>query len=45
MEDVYLSEMLPSELEWNKTFLADDIMCVYVDEMKNFMECIYLIEV
>lgn len=38
--DVYLSEMLPSKTGWNKPFLIDDIMRGYVDEMKDFMECV-----
>lgn len=38
--DVYLSEMLPSKTGWNKPFLIDDILRGYVDEMKDFMECV-----
>ncbi|MCD7826402.1 MAG: Gfo/Idh/MocA family oxidoreductase [Clostridiaceae bacterium] len=40
LDDVYLSEMLPSKTGWNKPFLLDEIMRGYTDEMKDFMECI-----
>ena len=40
MNDVYLSEMLPSKLGWNKPFIADDVIRGYTDEMQDFMECI-----
>ena len=40
MDDVYLSEMLPSRLGWNKPFIADDVIRGYTDEMQDFMECI-----
>jgi predicted dehydrogenase len=40
MEDVYLSEMLPSRIGWNKPFIADDVVRGYTDEMQDFMECI-----
>lgn len=38
--DVYLSEMLPSKIGWNKPFLLDEVMRGYTDEMKDFMQCI-----
>lgn len=41
IENLYLSEMLPSNLGWNKVALDDEIIRGYVDEMKDFMECIY----
>lgn len=41
LTDVYLSEMLPSKTGWNRTFLSDEIIRGYVDEMKDFMEAIY----
>lgn len=41
LEDVYLSEMLPSKTGWNKPFLEDEIMRGYTDEMRDFMEAIY----
>ena len=41
LDDVYLSEMLPSKTGWNNPFLEDEIIRGYTDEMKDFMECIY----
>ena len=41
IENLYLSEMLPSNLGWNKVALDDEIIRGYADEMKDFMECIY----
>ena len=41
LDDVYLSEMLPSKCGWNKPFLEDEIMRGYTDEMRDFMESIY----
>ena len=41
LEDVYLSEMLPSRIGWNPVALDDEIIRGYADEMKDFMECIY----
>lgn len=41
MEDVYLSEMLPSKTGWNKPFLEDEIIRGYTDEMRDFIEAIY----
>lgn len=41
MEDIYLSEMLPSKTGWNKPFLEDEIIRGYTDEMRDFMESIY----
>ena len=41
IETLYLSEMLPSKLGWNKVALDDEIIRGYADEMKDFMECIY----
>lgn len=41
LEDVYLSEMLPSKLGWNKPFLEDEIIRGYTDEMRDFIESIY----
>lgn len=40
LDDVYISEMLPSKIGWNKPFLMDEIMRGYTDEIKDFMECI-----
>jgi len=41
MENVGLSEMLPSKLGWNNPFIADETIRGYIDEMQDFMECIY----
>lgn len=41
LEDVYLSEMLPSKIGWNHPFLEDEIIRGYTDEMRDFMEAIY----
>lgn len=41
LEDVYISEMLPSKTGWNHPFLEDEIIRGYTDEMRDFMEAIY----
>lgn len=41
LEDVYISEMLPSKQGWNKPFIIDEMVRGYVDEMQDFMETIY----
>ena len=41
LEDVYLSEMLPSKTGWNFPFLEDEILRGYVYEMHDFLKCIY----
>lgn len=41
LDNVYLSEMLPSKKGWNKPFIADEIIRGYTDEMQDFMEAIY----
>ncbi len=41
LDDVYLSEMLPSKTGWNNPFLEDEILRGYTDEMRNFMEAVY----
>lgn len=40
LDDVYISEMLPSKTGWNNPFLVDEIMRGYVNEMQDFMDCI-----
>lgn len=40
LDDVYISEMLPSKKGWNRPFLEDEIIRGYTDEMRDFMECI-----
>lgn len=41
LEDVYISEMLPSKTGWNHPFLEDEIIRGYTDEMRDFIEAIY----
>lgn len=41
MDDVYISEMLPSKTGWNKPFLEDEIIRGYTDEMRDFIEAVY----
>lgn len=41
LEDVYISEMLPSKMGWNNPFLEDEIIRGYTDEMRDFVEAIY----
>lgn len=41
LDSVYISEMLPSKTGWNNPFLEDEIIRGYVDEMRDFMECVY----
>jgi predicted dehydrogenase len=40
LDDVYLSEMLPSKTGWNRTFLEDEFIRGYVDEMRDFIEAV-----
>ena len=41
LDDVYISEMLPSKTGWNNPFLEDEIIRGYVDEMRDFIESVY----
>lgn len=41
LDDVYISEMLPSKIGWNNPFLEDEIIRGYTDEMKDFIEAVY----
>lgn len=41
LDDVYLSEMLPSKTGWNNPFLEDEIIRGYTDEMRDFIEAVY----
>ena len=41
LDNVYISEMLPSKTGWNNPFLEDEIIRGYTDEMRDFMEAIY----
>lgn len=40
LDDVYISEMLPSKTGWNNPFLEDEIMRGYTDEMRDFMDAV-----
>ncbi len=40
LEDVEISEMLPSKLGWNKAFVSDEILRGYVGELQDFMETV-----
>jgi predicted dehydrogenase len=40
LEDVYISEMLPSKTGWNNPFLEDSIIRGYVDEMNDFLTAV-----
>lgn len=41
LDDVYISEMLPSKIGWNHPFLEDEIIRGYTDEMRDFVEAVY----
>lgn len=41
LDEVYISEMLPSKTGWNNPFLEDEIIRGYTDEMRDFIECVY----
>lgn len=41
LDDVYLSEMLPSKLGWNHPSIEDEFIRGYNSEMADFMECIW----
>lgn len=40
LEDVYLAEMLPAKLGWNKSFVSDEVIRGYMGELQDFMESI-----
>lgn len=40
MEDVSLSEMLPSKTGWNRPFVMDEVIRGYTGEMQDFCECV-----
>lgn len=40
LDNVTISEMLPSKLGWNKPFIVDETIRGYTGEMQDFMECI-----
>ena len=40
IQDMRLSELLPSKLGWNNAFVADEQLRGYIGEMQDFMECV-----
>lgn len=38
LQDIYISEMLPSKIGWNNPFLEDEIIRGYANEMRDFIE-------
>ena len=40
LDNIELSEMLPSKTGWNYPFIEDDVIRGYTNEMQDFMECI-----
>ena len=40
LDDVYLAEMLPAKLGWNKAFVSDEVIRGYMGEMQDFMETV-----
>lgn len=41
LDNIYISEMLPSKIGWNRPFIEDEIIRGYTAEMQDFMESIY----
>ena len=40
LDDVYISEMLPSKMGWNNPFVLDEIIRGYSAQMQDFMEVV-----
>ena len=40
MENIYLSEMLPTSIGWNKPFIADEVLRGYCHEIDDFMDAV-----
>lgn len=40
LEDIFLGEMLPSKLGWNKAFVSDEVIRGYTGELQDFMEAV-----
>lgn len=40
IEDIQLSEMMPSKLGWNKAFIANEVIRGYTGELQDFLEAI-----
>ena len=42
IEDIYLGEMLPNKLGWNRSFVSDEVLRGYTSELQDFVECVSL---
>ncbi|RHK02658.1 gfo/Idh/MocA family oxidoreductase [Acidaminococcus sp. AM05-11] len=40
MQDVYISEMLPQAIGWNKAFVSDEVIRGYADELTRFLKAV-----
>lgn len=40
IENVNISEMLPSKLGWNNAFISDEVLRGYTGELQDFVECV-----
>ena len=40
LDNVYISEMLPAKLGWNKAFVSDEVIRGYMGELQDFMEAV-----
>ncbi|MBQ6972744.1 MAG: Gfo/Idh/MocA family oxidoreductase [Synergistaceae bacterium] len=40
LDDVYIAEMLPSKLGWNKAFVSDEVIRGYSGELRDFLEAV-----
>ncbi|MCF4142320.1 MULTISPECIES: Gfo/Idh/MocA family protein [Dethiosulfovibrio] len=40
LEDVYISELLPSKVGWQNPFVAEGVLRGYVGQFQDFMECV-----
>lgn len=42
ISNVYLGEMLPNKLGWNRSFVSDEVLRGYTAELQDFVECVAL---
>lgn len=40
IEELYLAEMLPGKLGWNRAFVSDEVLRGYTAELQDFVECV-----
>lgn len=40
IEDIYLAEMIPNKLGWNRSFVSDEVLRGYAGELQDFVECV-----